>query len=360
MSLKSRLPLVAAITLTSASAFAAGVPVAVVAPSSGPFATLGKQIADGAVARIEADGNTAILVDEPCAAEGSETVAGRITGAKAVAAIGFLCSETLEAALPALKDAGIPALTVSVRATILMEDALKNGWPFFRLAPADGAETSRIIDFILSDWAGQPLGLVEDGTIHGREMTEAIRNALEERGLKPAFVDTYRPGQEQQISLVRRLSRAGVTHAFVGGDRNDAAIIARDAKAEGLTLELLGGDAMNAANQPVPLSDGVRAATLPDWAADQQNAQLVDALRAKGIEPEGYVLPAYAAAAIAGEAASLATGEGKPIAEALLMKAFDTALGPVRFTDRHELTENPYRVLEWRGNGFTAPAPATD
>ncbi|MGO7515548.1 ABC transporter substrate-binding protein, partial [Rhizobium ruizarguesonis] len=80
-------------------------------------------------------------------------------------------SETLEGALPKLKDANIPAITVSVRSCILMEDALKNGWPLFRAAPADGAEAAKIIEAILKDWAADQIALIEDGTIHGREMT---------------------------------------------------------------------------------------------------------------------------------------------------------------------------------------------
>ncbi|MBN9030482.1 MAG: branched-chain amino acid ABC transporter substrate-binding protein [Rhizobiales bacterium 63-7] len=362
MSATLRLPLTLAFALTcTAAADAAGVPIAVVAPTDGPFAALGQQIREGAVAKINADGNTPIIVNEPCSAEGDNAaVQAQIAQAKAAVAIGFLCSETLEATLPALKEAGVPAITVSVRATILMEDTLKNGWPLFRLAPSDNAEAARIIDFILSEWSGQPLGLIEDGTIHGRELTEAIRNALEDKGLKPAFIDTYRPGQEQQIGLVRRLSKAGVTRVFVGGDRSDVAIIARDARAEGIELDLLGGDAMNAANQPLPLADGVRAVTLPDWSADPRNTELVKAFRNANVEPEGYVMPGYAAATIANAALGLAAGENRPLIEALTMKAFDTTVGPVRFTDRHELTENPYKVLEWRGDRFVTPAPKTD
>lgn len=354
------LPFTIAFSLLAGAAQAAGLSIGVVAPTTGNFALLGKQIFDGAAAKIAADGNTAVPIAENCEPDSGAAVAKQIVDAKVAAAVGFLCSETLEGALPALKEAQIPVVTVSVRATILMEDALKAGWPLYRLAPADGSEARRIIDFILSDWASQPMALIEDGTIHGRELTEAIRNALEEKGLKPVFTDTYRPGQEQQVALVRRLEKAGATQVFIGGDRADAAVIARDAAQENIKLSLLGGDALDAANQPVPLKDGVRAVVLPDHAADPGNAELVKSFRASGVEPEGYVLPAYAAAGIVGEAASIAANENKPIIEALQMRAFETVLGPIRFTDAHELTENPYQVLEWRGNAFATPATPTE
>ncbi|MBX4960129.1 ABC transporter substrate-binding protein [Rhizobium binae] len=343
----------------AAQGYAAGVTIGVVAPQNGPLALLGAQIAAGAGFEIQQSGNTLVAVNETCEDNSGAAVADALVAAKVQIAVGFLCSETLEGALPKLKDAHIPAITVSVRSRILMEDALKNGWPFFRMAPADGAEAAKINEVILKDWAADPIALIEDGTIHGRELTEAVRNTLEQNGLKPVFTDNYRPGQEQQIALVRRLKRAGATRVFVGGDRNDVAVIARDAKAENIPLSILGGDAMRAADQPLPLEPGVRAVALPEYAVLPEAAATAETLRAKGIEPEGYVLPSLAAALIAGQAAEAAAAAGKPLQETLLGATFQTPVGAVAFTATHELSQNPYRLLEWRGNGFFPPGAPT-
>ncbi|MBY5539629.1 ABC transporter substrate-binding protein [Rhizobium leguminosarum bv. viciae] len=343
----------------AAESHAAGVTIGVVAPQNGPLALLGAQIAAGAGFEIQQSGNTLVAINETCEENSGAAVADALVNAKVQVAVGFLCSETLEGALPKLKDANIPAITVSVRSRILMEDALKNGWPLFRAAPADGAEAAKVIEVILKDWAADPIALIEDGTIHGRELTEAVRNALEQNGLKPVFTDTYRPGQEQQIALVRRLKRAGATRVFIGGDRNDIAVIGRDAKAENIQLSILGGDAMRAANQPLPLADGVRAVALPEYALLPESAATADALRAKGVEPEGYVLTSLAAALIAGQAGQAAVAAGKPLQEMLLGTTFQTPVGAIAFTGAHELSQNPYRLLEWRGNGFFPPAAPT-
>src|SRR3546814_9913701 len=105
-----------------------------------------------------------------------------------------------------------------------MEVALRNGWPLFRMAPADGDEAEKLAGIILEKWKAEPIALVEDGTIYGRELASAVRQSIEAGGITPVFVDTYRPGQEQQVALVRRLRKAGATHVLVGGDRNDVAI----------------------------------------------------------------------------------------------------------------------------------------
>ncbi|HWT57862.1 MAG TPA: ABC transporter substrate-binding protein, partial [Rhizobium sp.] len=38
---------------------------------------------------------------------------------------------------------------------------------------------------------------------------------------------------------------------------------------------------------------------------------------------------------------------------------FQTPVGAIAFTAAHELAQNPYRLLEWRGNGFFPPGAPT-
>ena len=347
-----------AVALALAAAQASAATVAIVAPTEGAYAALGRQVIDGATAAAKATGIDITLIQETCEPDSSAALGETLRAARVDAAIGFLCSESLESALPALKDAAIPAITISVRGKIIMEDALKHGWPLFRLAPSSDAEGQALSEVILRDWQGFAFALLDDGTIHGRELAEAIRNTLEERGMKPAFTDTYRPGQEQQVALVRRLKKAGITHAFVGGDRSDVAIIARDAASEAIPLTLLGGDAMTAADQPVPLADGTLAVALPDAARLPAAAEAAAALRAAGIEPEGYVLPAYTAIQIAAAAIQQAGAAAKPVAELLVGPSFATVVGPLAFTTGHELAQNPYRLQVWRNKAFDV-LPAT-
>jgi branched-chain amino acid transport system substrate-binding protein len=348
---------VAALTL-SGPAFAAGLKVAVVAPADGPFALLGKQIADGAAFQADDRGSEVILINESCDPAGGEALTKALLASGAEAAIGFLCTEGLEAALPALAEAGMPAITVSVRSDILMEDALKKKWPLYRLAPSGKAEAAAITDVIVANWGGKPLALIDDGTIHSRELVEGVRSALAEIGVTPVFTDVYRPAQEQQVSLVRRLAKSGATHVFTGGDRNDTAVIARDAKAENVPITLLGGDTLNAADLDVPLENGVLAVTIPDPARSNEAAAVVKAMRAAGIEPDGYVLPAFAAMSLLEQAKDQAAKDDGALIEALSKGPYQTVLGPVGFNSAHERIETPYRLMEWQDGRFVAPSTA--
>lgn len=339
-------------------ALAAGIKVAVVAPVEGPFAPLGKQIVDGAGFKAGDRGSEIVVIPETCDTAGNEALTKALLAAGAEAAVGFLCTESLDAALPALTEAGLPAITLSVRSDILMEDALKNKWPLFRLAPSGNAEATAIVDAIVNRWKDKPIALVDDGTIHSRELVEAVRAALAEIGMTPVFSDTYRPAQEQQINLVRRLVKSGATHVFTGGDRQDTAVIARDAIGEGASLTLLGGDALNAADLAVPLADGVLAVTLPDAAQSPEGKPFADEMRAAGIEPEGYVMPAFAVMALLEEAKDRAAQDDKSLIEAIAGKGpYPTVLGLTAFNAGHERADNPYRLVQWQGGHF-APAAA--
>lgn len=340
----------------AAPAAAAGIKVAVVAPVEGPFALLGKQIIDGASFQTGDRGSEVVVIPETCDARGNEALTKALLAAGAEAAIGFLCTESLNATLPALAEAGLPAVTLSVRSDILMEDALKKKWPLFRLAPSGNAESAAIVDAIVRRWQDKPIALIDDGTIHSRELVEGVRSALREIGLTPVFSDTYRPAQEQQISLVRRLVKSGATHVFTGGDRQDTAVIARDAQAEGASLTLLGGDALNAADLTVPLADGVLAVTLPDASQSPEGKPFADAMRSTGIEPEGYVMPAFAVVSLLEEAKDRAEKDDKSLPDTIAKGSYPTVLGLIAFNEQHERAENPYRLMQWQGGRFVPAA----
>lgn len=343
----------------AAPAAAAGVKVAVVAPVEGPFALLGKQIIDGASFQAGDRGSEIVVIPETCDAAGADALTKALLAAGAEAAIGFLCTESLNATLPALAEANLPAITLSVRSDILMEDVLKQNWPLFRLAPSGKAESAAIVAAITARWKDKPIALIDDGTIHSRELVESVRAALGEIGLTPVFSDTYRPAQEQQINLIRRLVKSGATHVFTGGDRQDTAVIARDAQSENASLTLLGGDTLNAADATVPLADGVLALTLPNAAQSTEGKPVVDAMRAAGVEPEGYVLQAFGAMSVLEQAKDQAEKDDKPLTEALLKGPYPTILGPIAFNTAHERADNPYRLLQWQSGRFAPVADAT-
>ncbi|MCR9134975.1 MAG: branched-chain amino acid ABC transporter substrate-binding protein [Alphaproteobacteria bacterium] len=333
-----------------------GLHIGVLAPEEGNFKLLGDEINGGVtIFASSVGGLVSDVVREPdtCDATGGADAASAFVEAGVDAVIGFLCMESLAAALPILSSSGIPAISLGVRSKIIAEDAAKNGWLFYRMAPRADDEERKIAEAISSKWLGRPLALIEDGTIYGRELAESVRLLLEEVGITPVFTDNYRPSQNKQFGLVRRLERAGASHVFIGGDRLDAAIIARDSREAELNLTFMGGDALNAADSDPTLVNGFLAVTLPDPVSLSSARNALVQFENTGRSADGYALPAYAAGQILLDAKRASVADDTPLAQTLTGRLFETAVGPVEFDDFGERKDNPFRLMVWRNGNFS-------
>ncbi|MFI0847230.1 ABC transporter substrate-binding protein [Mesorhizobium sp. IMUNJ 23232] len=334
-----------ALSLAVFPAYAEALKLGLAAPLSGSSELLGRQVLNGARA---AAGDTALeIADDACTAEGGAAAARRFVEAGVRIAVGFLCTESIEAALPILKDAGIPTITPGVRTDSLTDRREKTGWLVYRLAPRADGEENAIGTLLVTLWRDSLFAVVDDGTIYGRDLAENFRAAAGNRGLKPVFVDTYRPQMENQIGLAGRLRKAGAANVFVGGDRDDIAIMTRDAAGLGARLTFAGGETLRSASNGVPLAPGTLMVGLPEW-ADVADPAALQTLAERHIAPEGYVLPAYAAMQVAIAAAGAGQDSGTP----RLAGPYPTALGEIRFDSKGDLAASPYRIFRYDGARF--------
>ncbi|MGX8013931.1 branched-chain amino acid ABC transporter substrate-binding protein [Mesorhizobium sp. ORM8.1] len=325
--------------------------VGVAAPLSGPSAILGKQVENGAEQAAEANGVTVKTVDDACTADGGAAAAKEFAAEKVNIVVGFLCTDAIEAALPILKDANIAVITIGVRTESLTDRRAKTGWPVYRLGPRGDDERNAVATDLTQLWRDDLFAIVDDGTIYGREIAETFRAAAEQAALKPVFTDTFRPQLENQIGLVGRLKKAGATKVFAGGDGDDIAIMGRDVAQLGAGITLAGGENLRAPPGDVPYAAGTLMIAPPEW-EQVADPKVVQAFTARNIVPEGYTLPTYAAVEIAKAALADAQSTGKPIAEALTGHDFTTAIGTIRFDEKGDLSQNPFRVFRFDGTHF--------
>lgn len=325
--------------------------VGVAAPLSGPSATLGKQVEAGTRLAAQANGIELKTVDDACTADGGASAARDFAAAKVSVVVGFLCTDAIEAAMPILKAANIPVITVGVRTESLTDRRAKTGWPVYRLGPRGDDERNAVASTLTRLWQNELFAIIDDGTIYGREMAETFRAAAEQAALKPVFVDTFRPQLDNQIGLVGRLKKAGATHVFAGGDGDDIAIMGRDAAQLQAGIVFAGGENLRTPPGDVPYATGTLMIAPPEW-ADVADAKVLESFSTQKIVPDGYTLPAYAAVEIAKAALALSESSGKPLTEALTGRDFTTAIGPVRFDAKGDLSQSPYRVFRFDGTRF--------
>ena len=325
--------------------------VGVAAPLSGPSAILGKQIEAGTSLAAEANGIELKIMDDACTADGGSAAAKEFVAAKVNVVVGFLCTDAIEAAMPILKDANIPVITVGVRTESLTDRRAKTGWPVYRLGPRGDDERNAVASALTRLWQNELFAIIDDGTIYGREIAETLRAAAEQAALKPVFVDTFRPQLDNQIGMVGRLKKAGATHVFAGGDGDDIAIMGRDAAQLSAGIVFAGGENLRTPPGEVPYATGTLMIAPPEW-ADVADPKVLESFSGRKIVPDAYTLPAYAAVEIAKAASSLSETSGKQLTEALTGQDFTTAIGPVHFDAKGDLSQSPYRVFRFDGTRF--------
>lgn len=327
------------------------VKIGIVVPLTGSTMKLGEQLRTGAEIAVRSGGASPVVVDDGCSKDGGAAAASKLAAEQVAIVVGFLCSEAIEAALPILTAVEIPVITPGVRTDSLTDRRAKTGWPVYRVAPRADEERMAIADILVRRWSDKLFAIVDDGTIYGRELAESFRLSAEQAGLKPVFTDTYRPQFDNQIGLAGRLRSAGATHVFAGGNRDDIAILGRDAAVIGFAATIAGGEALRAAPGEVDLAPGTLMVGLPET-RDIATPKFVQSLQSAGNAAEGYALGGYAAAEIALDAVKLSTGTETSLMDVLSATTFKTAAGTIKFDAKGDRVGNPYRLFRYDGNEF--------
>ena len=91
----------------------------------------------------------------------------------------------------------------------------------------------------------------------------------------------------------------------------------------------------------------------PDPRKNPDAAAVVREFRARGIEPEGYVLNSYAAVQIWSEAAAAAGSTAfDAVVQALSKGRFKSVLGEVSFDEKGDVNLPGFVFYEWKDGGY--------
>lgn len=328
--------------------------IGVVAPDDGSLGILGTQLRAGFLIFqnefIEQGLRFDVIEEtEVCESGGGADTAFGLEEAQVDLVVGFLCVESLVSAMPILDQANIPVINVNIRSDIVRDEAARLDWPLFSIAPRASDQAKFASKYIIDNWGDKSVALVEDGTISNRELVDAIRLQLDDGGFQPIVLDNFRPGQDKQFGLVRRLEKSKISHVFVGATRLDTSIIARDAREIGLELTFAGGDTLRAADESLPFPNGA-IAIIPHIGLTGANA--VSARAAfddTGIFPDRFPIFGYAMAELATILADIETDD---VIKTLKEDIFDTVIGPVSFDQYGEREENTFNAMVWQDGRF--------
>ncbi|HEX2137052.1 MAG TPA: branched-chain amino acid ABC transporter substrate-binding protein [Microvirga sp.] len=356
------LALLASLLIGLAPVARADILIGAVGALTGPNAYLGEQHQHGveaAVADLNAVGGVlgqqvrVLMLDDACDADQAVAAAQRLVAAKVAFVAGHLCSG---ASIPAAKvydEAGIIQMTSASTHPRLTEEGRAN---VFRICGRDDQQGTIAGDHLAEHWRDARIAILHDGSVYGKGLADETRGQLGKRGIREALYEGLVPGQSDYAPLVAKLRAAGIAVAYYGGYHQEAALLVREARAQGYDLQFVSGDALATDTFwqiTGPAGEGTRFTFFSDARRHRAAAEVVERFRQQGFEPEGYTLYSYAAVqAWAQAVAKAGTLDTKAVIAALRAHEFDTVLGRIGFDHKGDVKQPGFAWYVWQGGRY--------
>jgi branched-chain amino acid transport system substrate-binding protein len=335
--------------------------VAIAGPMTGQYASSGDQIKKGAemaIADINAKGGVLgqklklEIGDDACDPKQAVAVANQMVNKKIVFMHGHWCSSSTIPASEVYVEANIPMATVSTNPKVT-DRGLKN---IFAIAGRDDQQGQVAGDYLATTFKGKKIAVVDDKSAYGKGLADEIAKELEVKKAKPALRESITAGEKDYSGLITKLKAAGVEVMAYGGYHTEVALILRQAQQAGLKLTIMGGDTLS--NTELVTAAGAAANNViftfgPDARKNPAAAPIVKKFRDAKIEPEGYVLYAYAAFQLFDQAAVKAKStKFADLEKALRSNTFDTVIGKLAFDAKGNGKAPAFVVYAWKDGKY--------
>ena len=352
-----------ALALMAAGAAQAQIKIAAAGPMTGKNAAFGAQFRDGAQQAVD-DINRAggvlgqplqlSIGDDACDPRQAVSVANQFAsqGVKLVA--GHFCSGSSIPASKVYTEEGV--LEISPGSTN-PDYTDKGSWATFRLCGRDDQQGQVAGDYIAGHFKDSKIAVLNDNTAYGKGLADQTEKELEAKGVKPALVAAYTPGEKDYSALVSRLKDAGIQVIYLGGYHTEAGLIIRQAKEQGMAPVLVGGDALVTKEYwqiAGPAGEGTLMTFSPDLGKRPEAAAVVKEFKDHGIDPEGYTLYTYASVQVWAEAAAkINSTDPQKVAAALKASGpWQSVVGPISFDEKGDVKGPTYVFYVWKDGAY--------
>ncbi|MGK9230761.1 branched-chain amino acid ABC transporter substrate-binding protein [Inquilinus limosus] len=353
---------VALAALGSAPAWA-DVKIGLGAPLTGPNAAMGEQLKRGTDAAVKAlndaggvNGEKIVVVYGDDASDPRQGVAAanELVGEGVVAVIGHYNSSVSIPASAIYAEEGIVQITPASTNPQLTEQGQKTT---FRTCGRDDQQGDVAGAFIAEKFKGRNVAVIHDQTTYGKGLADATKAAMNKAGLTEKMYEGITVGERDFSAIVSKMKQAGIDLIYFGGLHNEAGLILRQAREQGLNAQFVSGDGI-VTQEFWQITGEAGQGTLMTFAAEQRNnpaaKEAVAKFRAEGYEPEGYTLLTYAAVQAWAQAATKAKSfDGPKVAEALHDGSkYSTVIGDLSFDAKGDLTKSDYVFYIWNSGKF--------
>jgi branched-chain amino acid transport system substrate-binding protein len=345
----------------STAAFAQDLTIAVAGPMTGTESAFGRQMKNGAdlaVADINAAGGVAgkklalDAEDDACDPKQARSVAEKIAGAKIPFVAGHFCSSSSIPASEAYADGNVLQITPASTNPLFTERKL---WNVARVCGRDDQQGLIAAQYIAKNFKGKNIAILNDKTTYGKGLADETKKSLNKAGITEKLYESYNKGDKDFNAIVSRLKKDNIDLVYIGGYHQEAGLILRQMRDQGLKTVLMSGDALvdkEYASITGPAGEGTLFTFGPDPRNKPTAKKIVEAFKAKGIDPEGYTLYTYAAIQVWTQAVKKAgTTDAKKVMETIKAGKWDTVLGPIEYDAKGDIKQIDYVVYKWDAKG---------
>jgi branched-chain amino acid transport system substrate-binding protein len=347
------------------------IPVAVVGPVTGQYASFGAQMKNGgemAVADINAAGGVLgkqldlKIGDDACDPKQAVAVANQMAGANVKLVAGHYCSGSSIPASKVYAESDLIQISPASTNPTFTDD--RAGPNIYRVCGRDDQQGGVAGKYLAANFADKNIAFVDDKTAYGKGLAAETKKAMNEDGKKEVMDESITAGEKDYSALVSKLKRADIDVVYFGGYHTEAGLIIRQMRDQGMDTILMGGDALITQefwSITGDAGEGTLMTFSPDPRKNPAAAEVVKHFKDKGIEPEGYVLYTYAAVQAWKQAADKAKStEAADVVKAMNDTEFDTVIGKFKFNEKGDPNLPPYAVYRWSNGTYEQidPVPA--
>src|SRR6201984_2308748 len=341
----------------SSAAFAEDLTIAVAGPMTGGESAFGRQMKNGAqMAIAEYSAAGAVLgkklaldgEDDACDPKQARSIAEKIGSANVHFVAGHYCSSSSIPASEAYADGNVLQITPASTNPLFTERKL---WNVARVCGRDDQQGQVAGEYIAKNFKDKNVAILNDKTTYGKGLADETKKALNKAGVTEKLYESYNKGDKDFNAIVSRLKLENIDLVYVGGYHQEAGLILRQMRDQGLKTILMAGDAMadkEYASITGPPGEGTLFTFGPDPRNKPTAKAVVEKFKAKNIDPEGYTLYTSAAMQVWSQAVAKAgTLDPKKVMATIKANAWDTVIGKLEYDAKGDIKQLDYVVYKW-------------
>lgn len=332
--------------------------IALVGPITGPAASIGETLQQGAklaVEDINAKGGVLgrqlqlEIFDDMCDPKQAVSIANKVIASDIKFVNGHACSGATMAAADVYTDSDVIMMTATASNPQITQ---KPRWNIFRFWPRDDEEVKVIATYLNKKYPGGKIALVDDKQSYSTSVASLLEKELKKTDLKIIMREKITAGEKDYSALANKIMTTKPDLFFYSGFGPEAGLIARQLGERGSTIPLVSTTALLTPDfLSVAGKYGERAvfAAPANPSHQAQNKNIVAQMRAKKIPEDVVVFYSYGTIQTLADAMSKAgTTDTKKVASVLRERKFVTVVGDAGFNANGDFVSAPFKVHQWQ------------